>query len=184
MLGCSQGYQVGGSFLKLTPSGLAKIGYLYLKNGRWEGRQVIPAGYVRASTQLQSRPPGPAKYGYHWWVISQDEPRGFFARGFGGQYSWSSPRRGDEGDTSQRHRTAIQLDKYGAPLLWLSLTTGMVPQHPACSNHASGRAPRASACATVGAGPLARGCLGTAGPSRWGPDRGPGEAWNDPPRLG
>jgi CubicO group peptidase (beta-lactamase class C family) len=81
-----QGYQVGGSFLKLTARDLAKLGYLYLKNGRWEGRQVVPGGYVWASTQLQSRPPGPAKYGYHWWVISQDEPHGFFARGFGGQY--------------------------------------------------------------------------------------------------
>jgi len=48
-------------------------------------RQLIPAGYVRRCTQAQSRPPGPANYGYHWWVISQDEPGGFFARGFGGQ---------------------------------------------------------------------------------------------------
>jgi CubicO group peptidase (beta-lactamase class C family) len=82
----SQGYQVGGSFLKLTPRDLAKFGYLYLREGRWEGRQLIPVGYVRASTRVQSRPPGPAKYGYHWWVISQGEPGGFFARGFGGQY--------------------------------------------------------------------------------------------------
>ncbi len=81
-----QGYQIGGSFLKLTPRDLAKLGYLYLKEGRWEDRQIIPAGYVRASTQVQSRPPGPTQYGYHWWVISQDEPHGFFARGFGGQY--------------------------------------------------------------------------------------------------
>jgi CubicO group peptidase (beta-lactamase class C family) len=81
-----QGYQVGGSFLKLTPRDLAKLGYLYLMEGRWPGRQLIPARYVRASTQVQSRPHGPAEYGYHWWVISQDEPHGFFARGFGGQY--------------------------------------------------------------------------------------------------
>ncbi len=81
-----QGYQVGGSFLKLTPRDLAKIGYLYLKEGRWEGRQLIPAGYVRASTQVHSHPPGPAQYGYHWWVITQDQPHGFFARGFAGQY--------------------------------------------------------------------------------------------------
>ena len=81
-----QGYQIGGSFLKLTPRDLAKFGYLYLKDGRWEGRQLIPAGYVRASTQVQSRPPGPAQYGYHWWVVTQPGPPGFFARGFGGQY--------------------------------------------------------------------------------------------------
>jgi CubicO group peptidase (beta-lactamase class C family) len=81
-----QGYQIGGSFLKLTPRDLAKFGYLYLNKGRWEGRQLIPAQYVRASTQIQSRPPGPAQYGYHWWVVSRPGPPGFFARGFGGQY--------------------------------------------------------------------------------------------------
>lgn len=81
-----QGYQVGGSFLKLTPRDLAKFGYLYLRDGRWEGRQLIPASYVRASTRIQSRPPGPAQYGYHWWVVTQPGPPGFFARGFGGQY--------------------------------------------------------------------------------------------------
>ncbi len=41
---------------------------------------------MRASTRIQSRPPGPAKYGYPWWVVTQPGPPGFFARGFAGQY--------------------------------------------------------------------------------------------------
>jgi CubicO group peptidase (beta-lactamase class C family) len=58
-----QGYQLGFSGLKLPSRDLAKLGYLYLNGGRWDGRQVIPAGYVVASTRPHSSPPsdGPAE---------------------------------------------------------------------------------------------------------------------------
>jgi CubicO group peptidase (beta-lactamase class C family) len=58
-----QGYQLGFSGLKLPSRDLAKLGYLYLNGGRWDGRQVIPAGYVAASTRPHSSPPpdGPAE---------------------------------------------------------------------------------------------------------------------------
>jgi CubicO group peptidase (beta-lactamase class C family) len=52
-----QGYHIGYSWLKLSARDLAKFGYLYLNGGRWDGRQVVPADYVRASTQPQSKPP-------------------------------------------------------------------------------------------------------------------------------
>jgi CubicO group peptidase (beta-lactamase class C family) len=54
-----QGYQVGFGWVKLPARDLAKFGYLYLNNGRWDGTQVVPADYVRASTQPHraSRPP-------------------------------------------------------------------------------------------------------------------------------
>ena len=51
-----QGYHFGGGFLKLPARDLAKLGYLYLNGGRWDGTQVVPADYVRASTQPQSDP--------------------------------------------------------------------------------------------------------------------------------
>jgi CubicO group peptidase (beta-lactamase class C family) len=50
---------------------LAKLGYLYLNGGRWDGAQVVPAGYVRASSRPPSQPPPGAPvdgYGYQWWV--------------------------------------------------------------------------------------------------------------------
>jgi CubicO group peptidase (beta-lactamase class C family) len=84
-----QGYQTGWSGLKLPARDLAKLGYLYLNGGRWDGVQVVPAGYVRASTQRQSHPPPGARfdgYGYQWWVTSEHGHSSFVAVGFGGQF--------------------------------------------------------------------------------------------------
>jgi CubicO group peptidase (beta-lactamase class C family) len=64
------------------------LGYLYLNGGRWDGRQVIPAGYVAASTRPHGTPPpdGPGEsYGYQWWVTSQARHPSFLAVGYGGQ---------------------------------------------------------------------------------------------------
>jgi CubicO group peptidase (beta-lactamase class C family) len=83
-----QGYQVGFSWLKLPARDLAKFGYLYLNGGRWDGTQVVPADYVGASTQSQSKPPPsvPADgYGYQWWTTTVASHRSFFAAGFAGQ---------------------------------------------------------------------------------------------------
>jgi CubicO group peptidase (beta-lactamase class C family) len=53
-----QGYQLGFSGLKLPSRELAKFGFLYLNGGRWDGRQVIPADFVAASTRPTApRPP-------------------------------------------------------------------------------------------------------------------------------
>jgi CubicO group peptidase (beta-lactamase class C family) len=84
-----QGYHTGFGGLKLPARDLAKLGYLYLNGGRWDGAQVVPAGYVRASTQAQSHPsPGAGidGYGYQWWMTSEHGHPSFLAMGFGGQF--------------------------------------------------------------------------------------------------
>jgi CubicO group peptidase (beta-lactamase class C family) len=81
-----QGYHYGGTFLRLPARDLAKLGYLYLNGGRWDGTQVVPADYVAASTKPQSDPTmGPGDYGYHWWVTNETGHDSFRALGFGGQ---------------------------------------------------------------------------------------------------
>ncbi|MFH2051143.1 MAG: serine hydrolase [bacterium] len=45
---------------------LAKFGYLFLRQGEWDGRQLISAGYVAAATS-PSQPMNPF-YGYLWWL--------------------------------------------------------------------------------------------------------------------
>jgi CubicO group peptidase (beta-lactamase class C family) len=56
---------------------MARIGYLMLRRGNWNGRQVVPADWVAESTRPFTRvgemnPPrrreGPFGYGYLWWV--------------------------------------------------------------------------------------------------------------------
>jgi CubicO group peptidase (beta-lactamase class C family) len=83
-----QGYHLGFSGLKLPSRDLAKFGYLYLNGGRWDATQVIPAGYVAASTRPHSSPTpdGPGEsYGYQWWVSSHGGHPSFRAVGYGGQ---------------------------------------------------------------------------------------------------
>jgi CubicO group peptidase (beta-lactamase class C family) len=85
-----QGYHFGGAFLKLPSRDLAKLGYLYLNGGRWDGTQVVPADYVRASTQPQSDP-GTGDYGYQWWVTDDYGYDTFRAQGYGGQLIYVIP---------------------------------------------------------------------------------------------
>jgi CubicO group peptidase (beta-lactamase class C family) len=79
----SQSITIGWSDLHLTPHDMAKIGYLYLNEGWWEGEQVVPADWARASTRehisAQTLQDG---YGYQWWV---DDSGIYMALGYAGQ---------------------------------------------------------------------------------------------------
>lgn len=91
-----QGNSVGSFGLKLTARDMAKIGYLYLQHGRWEGRQIVPRSYVRSSTREQvgtgySPAGGPAGYGYLWWTRKVEGYRAFYASGYGGQFIYVIP---------------------------------------------------------------------------------------------
>jgi CubicO group peptidase (beta-lactamase class C family) len=87
-----QGNSVGAFGLKLTARDMAKIGYLYLQDGRWEGRQIVPRGYVRASTREQLETGySPGGYGYLWWTRKVDGYRAFYASGYGGQFIYVIP---------------------------------------------------------------------------------------------
>lgn len=67
-----QGINTAGFGLALTPMEMAKIGQLYLDKGFWQGKQVIPVGWIDESTKEQSRW-GQLSYGYLWWVINGKE---------------------------------------------------------------------------------------------------------------
>ena len=62
------GIPIGGWGLSLTPRDMAKLGYLYLHRGAWEHRQVVPASWVRVSTQPHIRADDNWQYGYQWWL--------------------------------------------------------------------------------------------------------------------
>jgi CubicO group peptidase (beta-lactamase class C family) len=76
---------------------MARVGQLFLQQGQWQGRQVVPANWVQESTQSYSDT-GIAwrGYGYMWWTI-EDEHCGmqkgdYFASGYGGQKLFVLPR--------------------------------------------------------------------------------------------
>lgn len=78
--------------LYLTPRDLAKFAYLYLRDGMWEGKRVLPEGWVAASTRplvdTGINQPKNRKYGYQWWLLPHGEGRyAYVANGYGGQYA-------------------------------------------------------------------------------------------------
>jgi CubicO group peptidase (beta-lactamase class C family) len=84
----------GYSGLYLRPDDMAKLGYLYLNGGRWDGQQVIPEGWVEASTRPEAPPPGEEHswydYGYQWWINSWQDY--YAALGWRGQAILVVPR--------------------------------------------------------------------------------------------
>jgi CubicO group peptidase (beta-lactamase class C family) len=78
----------GGLYLR--PRDLAKIGYLYLKDGQWQGKRILPEGWVADSTAWRIDTPRAGRgYGYKWWVLSRKGPgsyAAYAANGYGGQY--------------------------------------------------------------------------------------------------
>ena len=75
----------GGLYLK--PEDLAKIGYLFLKDGIWEGRRILPEGWVKESVlprvELES---SKTRYGYKWWLLPYKEGKyAITGLGYGGQ---------------------------------------------------------------------------------------------------
>ena len=75
-----QGYTHGWGDLYLKPLDAAKLGYLWLSNGVWDGRQIVPASWVADAVKFHSHT-GQDDYGLGWWVNKD----GYHADGRGGQ---------------------------------------------------------------------------------------------------
>jgi CubicO group peptidase (beta-lactamase class C family) len=88
----------GGLYLR--PRDVAKLWYLFLKNGMWEGKQIVSPEWVKESvapafdlTATGAAAPGP-KYGFKWWMYpyGKDNSKLVWAgSGFGGQRPMAFP---------------------------------------------------------------------------------------------
>jgi len=69
---------------KMSTRDLARFGVLFLNQGRWGGREIVPARWVADSIKAWSDASayGAGGYGYMWWV----DKNSYSARGAGGHY--------------------------------------------------------------------------------------------------
>lgn len=86
----------GGLYLKAED--LAKIGSLFLNNGKWNGEQIVSENWVKESTSPIVNDVNPNEesktgYGYQWWIPKHKNSISeiFAGNGFGGQYLMMSP---------------------------------------------------------------------------------------------
>jgi CubicO group peptidase (beta-lactamase class C family) len=80
-----QGYNYGWAGLHLHPRDVAKLGYLWLYQGQWEGKQIVSSQWVEESVKRQITTGRGDDYGYGWWVMPGDQGE-YAAQGRGGQY--------------------------------------------------------------------------------------------------
>ncbi|MEO6855119.1 MAG: serine hydrolase [Rhodoferax sp.] len=90
----------------LSTRDMARLGYLMLRGGNWQGQQLIPADWIAQMTRqttpaAQMHPAHTARrgfgYGYLWWLLEEplDSPLNgaYMAWGVQGQYILVIPKR-------------------------------------------------------------------------------------------
>lgn len=78
-----QGRSIGSAALQMRPVDMAKIGFLYLGGGQFEGRRILDHAWVQKSLSAHAKMPaqgGPVAYGYYWWMY----PERHIAEAWGG----------------------------------------------------------------------------------------------------
>ncbi len=86
---------IGSSFCFCTPQDFARFGLLYMRDGVWEGRRLLPPGwvdYARTPTFQQANVEPDSDYGAHWW-LNMAGPASFSANGYEGQHIVICPDR-------------------------------------------------------------------------------------------
>jgi CubicO group peptidase (beta-lactamase class C family) len=82
----------GSHGLIMRSHDMAKVGYLYLKGGYWERKQIIPKSWIEESTKKQIEMTWGGfladHYGYQWYI----QPFGFHSLGHQGQYIFVIPK--------------------------------------------------------------------------------------------
>lgn len=93
-----QGMEIGFCCINARLRDYAKLGRLYLQQGNWNGKQLLPAAWVQEATTpnaphlepgVSPHNYGPRGYAYQWWV-PENYQREYFAAGVWGQFIYVS----------------------------------------------------------------------------------------------
>ncbi|MFC2038804.1 serine hydrolase domain-containing protein [Chloroflexota bacterium] len=124
----AEGHNNGCGDLFFTARDAAKFGLLYLNDGVYDGKQIVPADWVRDSLETYSVNEAYVTsvgrfhnigYGYHWWSADAGEHHVNYAAGHGGQHIFllddldmvivttSYPYYLEHNDESWKHEKAI-----------------------------------------------------------------------------
>ncbi len=98
------GMEMAFAGLNMTARDFARLGELYRNHGRWNGRQIVPEAWVRASVRADAPHLEPGHpiladhpldlgYGYQWWLPNGDRGE-FSAIGIYNQLVYVDPSRG------------------------------------------------------------------------------------------
>ena len=86
------GIYKGGADSYFTARDMARFGYLYLQNGNISGKQIVPANWIKESTQsydsaimADNSCYTEKGYGYLWWIGVNAGYNCYAAHGYGGQ---------------------------------------------------------------------------------------------------
>lgn len=82
-----QGRTHGWGDSHFYPRDFGKIGYLYLHDGQWDGKQIVSSEWIHKSITKQSDPGrgNGGGYGYGWWLAKTEGIEEFGGNGRGGQ---------------------------------------------------------------------------------------------------
>lgn len=109
---------IGSSYCFAKAEDFARFGTLYLRDGVWDGRRILPEGwvdYARTPTPQPESHDG-LGYGAHWW-LGIAGPKSFSANGYQGQFTVLEP---DLDLVLVRHGDTIGDEKSEALKAWVA----------------------------------------------------------------
>jgi CubicO group peptidase (beta-lactamase class C family) len=116
----------GNRHIQISARELARFGHLFLNEGRWNGRQLLSAEWIREATAVQVRADvtnawtrsgiaGPGFYGFNWWRN---------AKGPGGKMLWPGAPANAFGASGHNNNKLFILSSWGMVIVRLGLDQG------------------------------------------------------------
>ncbi|MBI1892380.1 MAG: serine hydrolase [Burkholderiales bacterium] len=87
-----KGVEIGFAYFNARLRDYGRLGAMLANDGAWNGRQIIPASYLREATDFHAHPQEFAGYGYHFWTLPGTS-RHFALKGLHGQFILVHPAK-------------------------------------------------------------------------------------------